>query len=226
MKVHKYTKKVIIFGTGSFGKIIYLYLKHDPLIDVMGFTANEWTINENKIFNLPVIPFEKIELAYPPSEFQMFIAVGYSDMNKKRSRFFDQAKSKGYELMSYVHPTTIVGDEFEIGENCFVFENNVMQPFVHLGNDVIIWTGNVISHHTIIKDHCFIVSHTSIAGNVIIEPHCFLGMNCTIRNNIKIGRECVIGAGAVILEDTQEKGVYTTCSTIKLDITSDVLKSL
>ncbi len=218
-------KKIIIFGTGGFARIIYLYLKREPSFDIIAFTANEWAIKEKKLFELPVIPFEKIETVYPPSEFQMFIAVGYSDMNKKRAKIFAEAKTKGYELVSYVHPTTIVGDEFKMGENCFIFENNVIQPFVQLGNDVIIWTGNVISHHTIIRDHCFIVSHVAIAGNVTIEPYCFLGINSSIRNGIKIGRECVIGAGSVILEDTKEKEVYTTHS-IKLDITSDELKDL
>ena len=54
-------------------------------------------------------------------------------------------------LMTYIHPSTIINDEFEMGENCFIFENNVIQPLVKLEDDVIIWTGNVISHHTTIS---------------------------------------------------------------------------
>lgn len=217
-------KKVIIFGTGGFAKIIYLYLKRDPSFEIVAFTVNEFAVKEKKLFEIPIIPFENIESVYPPGEFQMFIAIGYSDMNKKREKIFNQAKTKGYELVSYIHPTTVVGDEFKMGENCFIFENNVIQPFVQLGNDIMIWTGNVISHHTVIKDHCFIVSHVAIAGNVIIEPNCFFGINSTVRNGIKIGRECIIGAGSVILENTKEREVYTTRSTVKLDITSDMLK--
>ncbi len=219
-------RDIIIFGIGGFAEIVYTYFKHDSSFNVVAFTANESAIKENSLFGLPVIPFENIETTYPPTKFQMFIAVGYSNMNKKRARIFDEAKSKGYELVSYVHPSTIINDSFQMGENCFIFENNVLQPFVTLGNDVIIWTGNVISHHTTIKDHCFIISHVAIAGNVIIEPFCFLGMNATIRNRVTIARECVIGAGAVILEDTKEKEVYVSHSTKKLDITSDILKSL
>jgi sugar O-acyltransferase (sialic acid O-acetyltransferase NeuD family) len=147
-------------------------------------------------------------------------------LNKKRAKVFDEAKTKGYKLISYVHPTTSISEEFHMGENCFIFEKNVIQPFVTLGNDIIIWTGNVISHHTTIKDHCFIVSHSAIAGNVTINSFCFIGMNATIRNGIKIAKETVIGAGAIILNDTEEKGVYTNKSTIKLDITSDKLKSI
>ena len=221
-------KKVIIFGKGNFAQIIYIYLNQSVEYEVVAFTINEWAMNDNsQIFcNLPVVPFERIQDIYPPNNFHMFIALGYTNMNKRRSKIFDEAKSKGYILISYVHPTTFVNEEFHMGENCFIFENNVIQPFVSLGNDIIIWTGNVLSHHTTIKDHCFIVSHCAIAGNVTIDSFCFIGMNATVRNGVKIASECVIGAGAIILKDTEEKGVYTNKSTIKLNITSDKLKSL
>jgi sugar O-acyltransferase (sialic acid O-acetyltransferase NeuD family) len=221
-------KKVVIFGTGNFAQIVYIYLKQSSEFEVVAFTANEWAIkyNSNSFCNLPVVPFERVQEIYPPNKFHMFIAMGYTNMNKNRAKLFDEAKSKGYILISYIHPTNFINEEFHIGENCFIFENNVIQPFVTLGNNIIIWTGNVISHHTTIKDHCFIVSHCAIAGNVTIDSYCFIGMNATIRNSIKIASESVIGAGSIILKDTEEKGVYTNKSTIKLDITSDKLKSL
>lgn len=69
-----------------------------------------------------------------------------------------------------------------MGDNCFVFENQTIQPFVKIGNDVIIWSGNHIGHHSMIGDHCFISSHVVISGNVKIEPYCFLGVNSSIRD--------------------------------------------
>jgi sugar O-acyltransferase (sialic acid O-acetyltransferase NeuD family) len=219
-------KKVIIFGTGGFAKIIYLYLQKDPSFNIIAFTANEQTIKEKTLYDLPIIPFETIEEKYSPNEHEMFIALGYTDMNRKRAKFFKEAKDKGYKLISYVHPSTIVNDEFQIGENCFIFENNVIQPFVKLEDNIIIWTGNVISHHTTIMSHCFIVSHVAIAGNTVIEPYCFIGINATIRNSIRIAKDCIIGAGTVILKNTNEKEVYTSKSTVKLDITSDMIKNI
>jgi sugar O-acyltransferase (sialic acid O-acetyltransferase NeuD family) len=221
-------KKVIIFGTGGFAEIVYLYLnKVDPSeLQVIAFSANESVIKEKTFYGLPVVPFEHIERIYPCQEYHMFVAVGYSEMNRKRAKFFEQAKDKGYNLISYVHPSTIINNEFEIGENCFIFENNVIQPFVRLEDDVIVWTGNVISHHTTIMKHCFIVSHVAIAGNVVVEPYCFIGMNATIRNSIRIARECVIGAGSIILHNTNEKEVYAAHLTVKLEIASDQLGNL
>jgi len=139
---------------------------------------------------------------------------------------FEQAKSKGYKLVSYIHPSVVVVGDFEFGENCFVFENSVIQPFVKIGDDVIVWSGSLISHNTTIKDHCFIASHVAIAGSSTIEPYCFLGTNCTLRNGIKIAKGCVIGAGCVILEDTKEKEVFVTRSTAIPNFNRDLLKDI
>jgi len=219
-------KKVVIFGMGDLGKVVYFYLKNDSNNEVIAFTANEWAIKEKELFNLPVVPFEKIESVYPPSDYDMFIAVPYTKMNKIRERIFYEAKEKGYNFLTYINSKATTWGKIDVGENCFILENNVIQPFVKIGNNVIIWSGNHIGHHSIIGDHCFIASHVVISGKVTIEPNCFLGVNSTIRDGITIARECVVGAGSVILKNTKEREVYTSSSTEKLSITSDKLKSL
>ncbi len=219
-------KKVVIFGMGDLGKVVYFYLKNDSNNEVIAFTANEWAIKEKELFNLPVVPFEKIESVYPPSDYDMFIAVPYTKMNKIRERIFYEAKEKGYNFLTYINSKATTWGKIDVGENCFILENNVIQPFVKIGNNVIIWSGNHIGHHSIIGDHCFIASHVVISGKVTIEPNCFLGVNSTIRDGITIARECVVGAGSVILNNTKEREVYTSSSTEKLSITSDKLKSL
>ncbi|MGB6464517.1 MAG: acetyltransferase [Nitrosotalea sp.] len=219
-------KKTIIFGTSDFAEVAHFYLTHDSDYDVVAFTTHKEYIKSKELFGLPVVQFEDIEKTFPPSEFEMFIAVAYSKINKTRAEIFYQAKAKGYKLLSYVNSKVTKWGDVYMGENCFVFENVVIQPFVKIGNDVIIWSGNHIGHHTTIGDHCFITSHVVISGNVTIGPYCFLGVNSTIRDGINIARECVIGAGAVILKDTKEREVYTTNATKLLPITSDMLKHL
>lgn len=219
-------KKVIIFGTGDFAKVVYFYLTKDSPNKVVAFTANGWAIKEKELLGLPVIPFENIETSYSPDEYTMFIAVPYTNLNKTRAEIFNQAKSKGYHLLSYVNSKAITWEDLNIGENCFILEGNVIQPFVKIGNNVILWSGNHVGHHSIIGDHCFIASHVVISGKVTIGPYCFLGVNSTIRDGVNIAKECVIGAGAVILEDTREKEVYKTDSTKLLSVKSDMLKHL
>ena len=201
-------EKVVIFGTGSFAEVAYYYLVKDSSYDVVAFTADKNLITETEKFGLPVIPFEEVEKLYPPDEFKMFVAIAYSKVNKVREEKYNQAKEKGYGLISYICSKAIVWDNVETGDNCFIFEANVIQPFVKIGNDVIIWSGNHIGHHSIIGDHCFIASHAVISGHCKIEPYCFIGVNATLIDGRTIAKECIIGADALIVKDTQKGGVY------------------
>lgn len=202
------TKKVVIFGTGDFAQVAHFYLTKDSPYEVAAFTADGSFIKEREFDGLPVVPFEDITSHYPPDQFQMFIAVAYSQVNKVRAAKYYEAKNKGYELITYVSSKVTRWGDLEIGDNCFIFEDQTIQPFVKIGNNVIMWSGNHIGHHVTIGDHCFISSHVVISGRAKIEPYCFLGVNASIRDGITIARECVIGAGSIIVKNTQERGVY------------------
>ena len=219
-------KPVIIFGTGHFAEVAHFYLTNDSKFNVAYFTANKEHIVKEKLLDLNIVPFEDIEIKYPPEKYDMFIAIAYSKIKKVRAEIFQQAKTKGYNLITYVNSKVIKWGDIDIGENCFILENVVIQPFVKIGNNVIMWSGNHVGHHSIIGDHCFITSHVVVSGNVTIGPYCFLGVNSTIRDGISIASECVIGAGTVILKNTKQKQVYTTKSTILISKASDELKNL
>lgn len=216
---------IVIFGTSYFARVAYIYLTRDSQYNVVGFTINREYLSHNKFMELDVVEFEDIENIYPPDKYSMFVAIGYKRVNKARAEIYYQCKDKGYQLISYINSKAYLWGEVEIGDNCFIFENNVIQPFVKIGNDVIIWSGNHIGHDSKIGDHCFIASHAVISGNTTIGPYCFIGVNATFRDGIVVAPECVIGAGAVILKNTKEKGVYAAKNTEPLDILSSELKS-
>jgi len=201
-------KKVIIFGTGTIGQLAHFYFTHDSPFEIVAFTADKKFIECNDFLNLPIIPFEEIEKNYPPSEFDMFVALSYKNVNKIRAEKYFEAKSKGYKLVSYISTKSVYWGDTKIGDNCFIFENQTIQPYVTIGNNVTIWSGNHIGHHSVIGDHSFITSHVVISGYVTIGPYSFLGVNSTIRDKITIAKASVIGAGAIIVKNTEEKGVY------------------
>ena len=218
-------KKVIIFGTGELAQRIFFYLK-DSDDQVIAFCANKSKIDKEELLGVPVIAFENIEKKFPPSEFSIFIALAYSEMNKKRTKFFNQAKNKGYELYSFIHPSTKIWDEFEMGENCFILANNVIQPFVKIGNNVLIGSNNLISHNTTIGDNCFIASNVTMGGHITVGKNCFVGLSATINQRIKIGNECIIGAGTIISKDINDKEVYAENSSKKLPQSSEQISDM
>ena len=201
-------KNLIIFGKGDIAQLAYYYFTKDQEYNVAAFTVDHDYRDEEKYLGLPFVDFENIEVKYSPDNYCMFIALSYTNLNKLRAKKYFEAKSKGYEIISYVSPNATVYDNVKIGENCFIFEDNTLQPFSKIGNNVTLWSGNHIGHHSQIKDHCFITSHVVISGGVVVEPYTFIGVNSTLRDHIKIGKECIIGAGSIIMKDTNEKEVF------------------
>lgn len=201
-------KRLVIVGDSSIAEIAYEYFTHDSPYDVVAFAVEQDYLHRDTLFEVPVVPFETVQESYHPEECVMFVAVGYPRLNRLRARLFHGAKEKGYTLVSYVSPKAFVWRNVQIGENCFIFENNVIQPFVKIGNNVTLWSGNHVGHHSTIRDHCFIASHVVISGSVEIGEYCFLGVNATIANNVTVKPNCLLGAGAIILRDTEEAKIY------------------
>jgi sugar O-acyltransferase (sialic acid O-acetyltransferase NeuD family) len=200
--------RIVIFGVGQLAEVAQFYLTHDSPHEVAAFTVDGEYVKSDTHAGLPVVPFERVQESYPPDDFRMFVPVSYRRRNKLRESKYREAKEKRYELISYVSSRAFTWPGLVVGDNCFIFESNVIQPFVEIGNNVILWSGNHIGHHSRIGDHCFIASHVVVSGAVTIEPYCFLGVNATIRDGITVARECIIGAGSLILENTEPRGVY------------------
>ena len=213
--------KIIIFGTGDIAQIANYYFKIDTDHEVVAFTVNKAYLNEKEFEGLPVVPFEEINKLYPPEEYKMFIALSYSKMNKIREAKYHEAKAMGYELVSYISSKCSYLSQYQPGDNCFIFEDNTIQPFVKIGNNVTLWSGNHIGHHSEIDDHNFISSHVVISGHCKIESNCFVGVNSTLAHKVHLAKETLVGAGAIITKDTIEKGVYVPAKSILIDRKSD-----
>jgi sugar O-acyltransferase (sialic acid O-acetyltransferase NeuD family) len=217
-------KPLVIFGLGDIAQIAAYYFSIDSEREVVAFTVDAAYKNSDSFEGKPVIAFEDLHNTYPPAQFDMFIALSYSKMNKIREEKYYQAKSKGYQLVSYISSKCSYMSQYECGDNCFIFEDNTIQPFVKIGNNVTLWSGNHIGHHSIVHDHNFISSHVVISGHCEIKSNCFIGVNASIHNNITIAAENLIGAGTIISRNTEEKDVYVPAPSNKIDKKSDQLK--
>ena len=206
-------KKAIIIGTTDFAQVALPYLRDDSEFTVEAFAVNQEYIKETDLLGLPVVPLEQITKSHPPSEYAAFVGIGYSKVNTIRRKLYDELKSLGYGLPTYIHSTVHRWPETTFGEGCFIFENNVIQPWVSIGDDCVLWSGNHIGHHSKIGSHVFIASHAVVSGRCVIGDNCFVGVNATFRDNITVANDCVIGAGAIILKDTVEAGVYRAAET-------------
>ncbi len=204
--------KVIIFGTSDNAELAKYYFDNDSDLEVIAFVVDGKYKQEDTFCNLPVVTFEKVKEQFSPSDYLMFITIGYTDMNSAREEKYNQAKKLGYQLANYISSkATVLTDD--IGDNNFILEDNTIQPFVKIGNNNVIWSGNHIGHHGTIGNHCFITSQVTISGRVEVSDNCFLGVNSTFRDHIKIAYKTLVGAHAWISKDTQEYDVFVPQST-------------
>ena len=219
-------KPLVIFGAGDIAQLAHYYFSMDSNYEVLAFTVDEAYLAATGFCGLPVIPFEQLANFYAPAAHEIFVALSYSRLNQLRKEKYLAAKALGYRIASYVSSNAAVLNEGRIGENCFILEDNTIQPFVTIGNNVTLWSGNHIGHHSTIHDHCFITSHVVISGGVDIGESCFIGVNATLRDHIRIGEKCVIGASALILADAEPEGVYISTATERSRVPSTRLRKI
>ena len=213
--------KVVIFGAGKIADEAYFYLTNDSPHEVVAFAVDREHLNVPEKLGLPVVAFEDVVQLYPPNDFKMFVAVGYQDLNKFRARKYEEAKAKGYELVSYVSSRASNVGNVEIGDNCLVLEFVTIQPCSKVGNNVFLWSGNHVGHHASVGDHCYIAGQVVISGSTKVEPYCFVGVGATLGHEITIGRESFIGAGSLITKNVEPASVYIAADTPKFRLDSE-----
>lgn len=219
-------KPLIIFGAGDIAQLAHYYFSSDSDYEVVAFTVNAAYVTDPTFCGLPVCAFEELSTQFPPERFELFVALSYSKLNAVRKEKYLAGKAMGYRLASFISSHATVLNEGRIGENCFIFEDNTIQPFVTIGNNVTLWSGNHIGHHSTIRDHVFIASHVVVSGGVDIGEQCFIGVNATLRDHIKVGERCVIGAGALLLSDAEPEGLYVGSATERSKVPSTKLRKI
>lgn len=215
-------KKLIIYGTGLVAEVAEFYFNADTDYQVSAFTNAGEFISAAEFNQKPLVPFESLEKTFSPNEHDIFIALGYNKTNQIRQARYLEAKAKGYTCATYISPRASYYNT-PVGDNCFILEDNTIQPFVRIGNNVVLWSGNHIGHHSTIRDHCFISSHVVVSGNCDIGENCFLGVNATLRDNIKLDRFVVVGSGAIVMKDCPERTLVKPAQSTQSIVDRDLI---
>jgi len=212
--------KIIVFGAGKIADVFYALLAQDPAHSIAGFTCDREFMPGNEHCGLPVASFDEVETRFPPSAFAMFVAIGYQDLNRVRAERCEQARRKGYDLISWISPRAHVPPGCTIGANSIVMDGASLQPHARLGNNVFVWNGAVVGHHANIGDHCWLASNSTVSSAAVVEPQCFLGVNAAVGHNVTIGARSIVGAGTVLTRSTAPDGVYIAPDTERFRLDS------
>ena len=191
---------IVIFGAGQIAEVAKVYMDAHSDDRIVGFTVDAQYAKVDRFHGLPVVPWENLEEFFPPDQVCLLGPLSYRRVNEFRRARYLEGKRRNYRFASFIHPNSHVYSK-EIGENCFMLEANVIQPFVKIGNNVMLWSNNHIGHHSTIGDHCFLAGRVGIAGDVHIGEGCFLGGKVGISGGLTIGDDCFLSFGVIVTKD-------------------------
>lgn len=219
-------EKIIIFGVGQLASLAHFYFTHDTNHEVVAFTLDPDYIDDDNFEGKPLISFDNIEKVYPPSEYKLFAPLSFKKMSNNRKEKFLEGKKKGYNFVSYVSSKATTWPDLDIGENCFIFEDNTIQPYVKIGDNCVLWSGNHIGHHTTIGSHVFLTSHVVISGCCTIKDNSFFGVNSTVRDETVVEEYTLVGMGCILTKDTSVGDVWFGAKPTKKEFKSIDLDSM
>ena len=200
-------KKLVIFGSSEIAVLAKYYFDNDSDYEVVAFTVDDSYCESDTFENLPLIPWSQIENRFPSSDFNMHVALSYMKLNQLRQEKYEQAKVAGYKLASYICSRSVTWPDLSVGANCFILENQTIQPRCKIGNNVMLWSGNHIGHGTEIGDHTYLASHVVLSGHCKIGERCFIGVNSTVRDFTDIEDDCFIAMDASVTSNMPEGAV-------------------
>jgi len=201
-------KPIVLFGAGKIAEVLLYFFRNHSDREVVACTTDREHLPEGSWNGLPTVSFENLAKTHPPEQFDLFVALGYQDLNQLRARKCEEARAMGYTLPSYIHPESGVPKDCEYGDNCFVMNHVMIHPRVRFGNNVFVWSGAMVGHHSSVGDNCWLTSCCNISGVVTLGKNCFLAVNSTIAHSVQVGDDCFIGANALVAKCTDDQEVY------------------
>ena len=192
------TKKLVIIGASGHGKVIAdIALKNG--YEIIGFLDD----NENvkKILGFNVIG-KVAEIHKWVDDCEFVIAIGN---NVIRERI---AETYNVKWATLIHPTVNIGLDVKIGEGTVIMAKAVLNSSVTVGKHCIVNTGAIVEHDNVLEDYVHISPNTTLAGTVCVGKKTHIGVGAVVRNNLSIVGDVIVGAGAVVVKDISEAGVY------------------
>jgi sugar O-acyltransferase (sialic acid O-acetyltransferase NeuD family) len=211
---------ILIFGTGRGANTARRYFQWDTPHQVVGYVVDREFQSISMFNDCRVVTVDEAVTVFPPEDVLAFVPLGAAKMNQLRAEKYALLKSLGYRFVSYVHSSNKLEGRCDIGENCFILENQSINFDVMIGDNVVVWSGCQIGDRSRIGDHVFMGSHVVINGDAEIGDNAYLGSNCTVSNGVHVAPQSFIGANALISQNTSERAVHIVEPTPAAEIDS------
>ncbi|WP_069637352.1 UDP-N-acetylbacillosamine N-acetyltransferase [Campylobacter pinnipediorum] len=178
------TKMIYIYGAGGHGLVVADIARAVGYDEIIFLDDNK----ENK-FNPSL---KKLDI---------IIAIGN---NKTRKEIMQKVQNAGFNLISLIHPSSVISPSTKIGNGVVIMPNVVINASAIIQDGVILNSSCVIEHECFIDRYSHISPNASLAGNVKVGELTHIGIGSCIIECVNIGKNCIIGAGSTVLKDVDD----------------------
>ena len=200
--------KIIVIGSGGHAGIVIDILEEINKYQIVGIITND-IFPDRRFANYTVLGNDSVLQELKENGInKVAIGIGGFKNNVLRKKIFNKLKAIGFEIVTAIHPKTVVARTAKIGEGSVIFAGVIINPNVIIENNVIVATGSTIDHETVIKNHVLISAGVTVGANDIIEEGVLIALGAKIVSGIRITKDVLIGAGAVVVKDCLKKGMY------------------
>ena len=191
-------KKIIVFGAGEFGELILNLSKFND-IDICAFGDDNPKNEGREIDGIPIFKTsDLIDFSLKKGIKNAICAIGN---NKVRSQKYQFLQKEGFNMLSIVHPKSLIDTKVEYGKNVIIEMGTAIHTCSKIGNNVFLGGDALIGHHNEIGNHVLIGGNVSFGGSVVTEDYVSIGVGASIKPGVKIGQGSVVGVGAAVIND-------------------------
>lgn len=203
--------KLIIIGASGHGKVVAdIAIKMNKWQSI-AFLDDDQAIKRS--MGLEVIGKTADAFTYK-DEADFFVAIG---SNATREKIQEKLIEQGLNVVSLIHPSSVIGTDVEIGIGSVVMAGVVINSSIRIGKGCIINTSSSLDHDNAVGDYVHISPGVRTAGAVKIGNGTWIGIGSVVSNNVNICSGCKVGAGAVVVKDITEPGTYVGVPVRRID---------
>ena len=203
--------KLIIIGASGHGKVVAdIAIKMNKWQSIT-FLDDDESIKTS--MELEVIGKTADAFTYK-DETDFFVAIGN---NATREKVQEKLIGEGFNVVSLIHPSAVIGTDVEIGIGTAVMAGVVINSSSRIGMGCIINTSSSLDHDNVIEDYVHISPGVNMAGTVKVGKGSWIGIGSVVSNNVNICSGCKVGAGAVVVKDITEPGTYVGVPVRRVD---------
>ena len=201
-------KDIIILGRGGHAKVIIDMIEEENLYNIVGITDID-PEDDKEFFGYPILGNDDVLPAYFNRGVKnIAVGIGGFKDNILRKKLFMMAKDIGFNVPPIIHSSAIVSRRSKIGEGTIVKRGVIIDTDVSIGVNNILELGAIVGHESRIGDHVLLSANVMISAYNVIGNEAFFAVASTIVSGAKVCEGALIGAGAVVVNDIKEKGLY------------------